>query len=53
MQELAFKTIYDSPLVEALAGLRAPHADARKPRARNQVLEEALSGRSSRSAPPC
>ncbi len=42
MNELTFKTIYNSPLVEALAGLRAPHADARKPRARNEVLEQAL-----------
>ncbi len=42
MQELAFKTIYNSPLVEAWAGLRAPYADARKPRARNEVLEELL-----------
>jgi len=42
MQELTFKTIYNSPLVEAMAGLRAPHADARKPRARNEVLQELL-----------
>ncbi len=42
MQELTFKTIYNSPLVEALAGLRAPHADARKPRARNEALEKLL-----------
>jgi pimeloyl-ACP methyl ester carboxylesterase len=42
MYELTFKTIYNAPLVEALAGLQAPHADARKPRARNEVLERAL-----------
>ena len=42
MQELTFKTIYNSPLVEALAGLRAPHVDARKPRARNEQLEKQL-----------
>ena len=37
-----FKTIYNSPLVEALAGLRAPHADARKPRARDEHAEQLL-----------
>jgi pimeloyl-ACP methyl ester carboxylesterase len=42
LYELTFKTIYNSPLVEAWAGLRAPHADARKPRARNELLEKAL-----------
>ncbi len=42
LYELSFKTIYNAPLVEALAGLRAPHADAQKPRARNQRLEELL-----------
>ncbi|MGH6895024.1 MAG: DUF3141 domain-containing protein [Geminicoccaceae bacterium] len=42
MQELTFKAIYNSPFVEALAGLRASHADARKPRARDAVLEEFL-----------
>ncbi len=42
MQELTFKTIYNSPIIEALAGLRAPYVDARKPRARNEVLEELL-----------
>ena len=40
MQELTFKTIYNSPLVEALAGLRAPHADAGKPRARDAHAEQ-------------
>jgi pimeloyl-ACP methyl ester carboxylesterase/tellurite resistance protein len=40
LYELAFKTIYTSPVVEALAGLAAPHADPRKPRARNEVLEK-------------
>jgi pimeloyl-ACP methyl ester carboxylesterase len=39
MQELTFKTIYNSPLVEALAGLRAPHADAAKQRARDEHAE--------------
>jgi pimeloyl-ACP methyl ester carboxylesterase len=42
MHELTFKTIYNSPLVEALAGLQAPNADARKPRARNEALEKLL-----------
>ena len=42
MQELTFKAVYAAPLVEALAGLRAPHADARKPRARNEALEQML-----------
>jgi tellurite resistance protein len=41
-QELAFKTIYNAPLVEALAGLRAPYADARKPRARDEHAERTL-----------
>jgi tellurite resistance protein len=40
LQELTFKTIYNSPLVEALAGLRAPLADARKARARNEALDK-------------
>ena len=44
-QELLFKTIYNSPLVEALAGLRAPHADARKPRARDEHAEQLLEAR--------
>jgi pimeloyl-ACP methyl ester carboxylesterase len=39
MQELTFKAIYNSPLVEALAGLRAPHADAGKQRARDEHAE--------------
>jgi pimeloyl-ACP methyl ester carboxylesterase/tellurite resistance protein len=42
MQELTFKAIYNSPLVEALAGLRAPHADAGKPRARDEHAERVL-----------
>jgi tellurite resistance protein len=41
-QEVMFKTIYNSPLVEALAGLRAPYADARKPRARDEHAERTL-----------
>ncbi len=41
-QELLFKAIYNSPLVEALAGLRAPYADARKPRARDEHAEQLL-----------
>jgi poly(3-hydroxyalkanoate) synthetase len=45
LYELTFKTIYNSPLVEAMAGLRAPHADAKKPRARNEVLEKLLEAR--------
>ena len=44
-QELLFKTIYNSPLVEALAGLRAPYADARKPRARDEHAEQLLAAR--------
>jgi pimeloyl-ACP methyl ester carboxylesterase/tellurite resistance protein len=40
LQELAFKTIYNSPIIEAVAGLRAPLADARKPRARNEALDK-------------
>ena len=44
-QELLFKTIYNSPLVEALAGLGAPHADARKPRARDEHAEQLLAAR--------
>ena len=42
MQEMWFKTIYNSPFVEAIAGLRAPHADARKPRARDEHAEQLL-----------
>ena len=42
MQELWFKTLYNSPMVEALAGLRAPYADARKPRARDEHAEHLL-----------
>jgi tellurite resistance protein len=45
MQELAFKAIYNSPLVEALAGLRAPYADARKPRARDEHAEQLLAAK--------
>jgi tellurite resistance protein len=41
-EELLFKTIYNSPLVQALAGLRAPYADARKPRARDEHAEQLL-----------
>jgi tellurite resistance protein len=44
-QELLFKTIYNSPLVEALAGLRAPYADARKPRARDEHAEKLLAAK--------
>jgi tellurite resistance protein len=40
--ELLFKAIYNSPQVEALAGLRAPYADARKPRARDEHAEQLL-----------
>jgi poly(3-hydroxyalkanoate) synthetase len=45
MQELTFKAIYNSLLVEALAGLRAPHADARKSRARDEHAEKLLEAR--------
>jgi pimeloyl-ACP methyl ester carboxylesterase len=41
-QELWFKAIYNAPLVEAIAGLRAPYADARKPRARDEHAERQL-----------
>jgi tellurite resistance protein len=44
-QELLFKAIYNSPLVEALAGLRAPYADARKARARDEHAEQLLEAR--------
>ena len=40
MQELTFKAIYNAPFVEALAGLRAPHADAAKQRARDEHAEQ-------------
>ena len=43
-QELAFKAIYNAPLVEALAGLRGAYADARKPRARDEHGERMLAG---------
>ena len=43
-QELLFKAIYNSPLVEALAGLRAPYADARKPRAPRRARRAAARG---------
>ena len=43
-QELAFKAIYNTPLVEALAGLRGAYADARKPRARDEHGERLLAG---------
>jgi hypothetical protein len=45
MQELTFKTIYNAPLVEALAGLRAPHADAGKQRARDEHAEQMLAAK--------
>jgi hypothetical protein len=44
-QELAFKAIYNAPLVEALAGLRGAYADARKPRARDEHGERLLAAR--------
>jgi hypothetical protein len=44
-QELLFKAIYNSPLIEALAGLRAPYADARKPRARDEHAEQLLAAK--------
>ena len=44
-QELAFKAIYNAPLVEALVGLRGPYADARKPRARDEQGERLLRAR--------
>ncbi|HET6467246.1 MAG TPA: DUF3141 domain-containing protein, partial [Geminicoccaceae bacterium] len=40
--ERLFYGIYQSPLVEAVAGLQAPYADERKPRARDQAIEELL-----------
>jgi pimeloyl-ACP methyl ester carboxylesterase len=42
LQELWFKTIYNSPLVEAVAGRRAPYADTRKARARDEHAEHLL-----------
>ncbi len=44
-QELLFKAIYNSPLIEALAGLRAPYADASKPRARDEHAEQLLAAK--------
>jgi pimeloyl-ACP methyl ester carboxylesterase/tellurite resistance protein len=44
-QVLLFKTVYNSPLVEALAGLRAPYADASKPRARDEHAEQLLAAK--------
>ena len=44
-QELLFKAIYNSPLIEALAGLRAPYADANKPRARDEHAEQLLAAK--------
>jgi tellurite resistance protein len=43
--EAMFKAIYNSPLVEAVAGLRAPYADARKPRARDEQAERTLAAK--------
>jgi tellurite resistance protein len=43
--ELMFKAVYNAPAVEALAGLRAPYADARKPRARDEHAERLLKAR--------
>lgn len=40
--ESTFYAIYENPVVEALAGLRAAYADERKPRARDTALEELL-----------
>jgi Protein of unknown function (DUF3141) len=40
--EMLFKGIYNSPVIEALTGLRAPYADARKPRARDEHAERTL-----------
>jgi pimeloyl-ACP methyl ester carboxylesterase/tellurite resistance protein len=44
-QEQLFKSLYNAPLVEALAGLRAPYADDRKPRARDEHAERLLEAR--------
>jgi tellurite resistance protein len=44
-QELAFKAIYNTPLVEALAGLRGAYADARKPQARDEQGERMLAAK--------
>jgi pimeloyl-ACP methyl ester carboxylesterase len=40
--EATFKAVYRSPWMEAIAGLRAPYADARKPRARDEHAERLL-----------
>ena len=44
-QEQLFKSLYNAPLVEALAGLRAPYADDRKARARDEHAEQLLQAR--------
>ncbi len=43
--EQLFKTLYNAPLVEAVAGLRGAYADARKPRARDEHAEKLLQAR--------
>jgi tellurite resistance protein len=44
-REALFKAIYSAPAVEAVAGLRSPYADARKPRARDEHAERMLAAR--------
>jgi len=44
-QEQLFKSLYNTPLVEAIAGVRAPYADDRKPRARDEQAERLLETR--------
>jgi pimeloyl-ACP methyl ester carboxylesterase/tellurite resistance protein len=43
--EMLFKSVYNSPFVEALAGLRGPYADARKPHARDEQAERTLAAK--------
>lgn len=40
--ERLFYAIYDTPVVRAVAGLEAPHADRRKPRRHDEALEALL-----------
>ncbi|MCK6450911.1 MAG: DUF3141 domain-containing protein [Alphaproteobacteria bacterium] len=43
--ERLFYAIYDSPPMRAIAGLAAPHADARKPRRHDEALEALLAAK--------
>jgi hypothetical protein len=45
---ILFKSTYDSPVIEALTELRAPYAEARKPRARDEHAKRSSRSRSRR-----